>query len=76
MDLTQTLGATFQINRNKLYIPVITLSMNNNIKFLENTKQGLERTMPWSKYRSETTTQLKNNNLDYMIGPVIRNTNT
>ena len=50
--------------------------MNNNIKFLENTKQGLERTMPWSKYRSETTTQLKNNNLDYMIGPVIRNTNT
>ena len=30
----QTTGATFQINNAKLYFQVITLSINNNIKFL------------------------------------------
>ena len=31
-------GATFQINNAKLYVPVVTLSINDNIKFLENIK--------------------------------------
>ena len=30
----QTIGATFQINIAKLYVPVVTLSVNDNIKFL------------------------------------------
>ena len=34
----QTTGVTFQINNAKLYVPVVTLSINDNIKFLENTK--------------------------------------
>ena len=42
---TQTTGTTFQINNAKLYVPVVTLSINNNIKFLENIKQGLKRTI-------------------------------
>ena len=29
----QTTGATFQINKDKLYVPVVTLSINDNIKF-------------------------------------------
>ena len=33
--------ATFQINNAKFYVPVVTLSIENNIKFLENLKQGL-----------------------------------
>ena len=32
-------GTTFQINNAKLYVPVLTLSINDNIKFLENIKQ-------------------------------------
>ena len=55
--------------RAKLYVPVVTLSINNNIKFLENIKQGFKRTISWNKYRSEITTQPKNNNLDYLINP-------
>ena len=35
----QTTGATFQINNGLLYAPYVTLSMNDNIKFLENIKQ-------------------------------------
>ena len=43
----QTTGATFQINNAKLYVPVATLSINDNIKFLENIKQGFKRTISW-----------------------------
>ena len=35
VEATQTTGATFQINNAKLYVPVATLSINDNIKFLK-----------------------------------------
>ena len=69
----QTTSATFQINNAKLYLPVVTLSINDNIKFLENIKHGFKRTISWNKYRSEITLQPKNNNLDYLIDPASRN---
>ena len=47
--------------------------MNNNIKLLENIKPRSKRTISWNKYRSEITTQPKNNNLDYLIDPIFRN---
>ena len=71
----QKTGATFQTNKAKLYVPVVTLSVNDNIKFLENLKQVFKRTISWKKYRSEITTQTKNNNLDYLIGPTFTNIN-
>ena len=40
---TETNGATFQINNTKLYVPAVTLSINNETKFLENIKQGFKR---------------------------------
>ena len=38
-------------------------------------KHGLKITICWNKYRSEITTQLKINNLDYMIDATFRNIN-
>ena len=73
--ISQTTNATFQINNAKLYVPVVTSSINDNIKFLENIKQGFKRTVSWNKYRSEVTTQPKNNNLDYLIDPTFTNIN-
>ena len=66
-------GATFQINKAKLYVTVATLFINDNIKVLENIKQGFKRTTSWNKCRSEITTQTKNSNLDYLIDPTLRN---
>ena len=43
--------------------------------FLENIKQGFKRTNCSNEYRSEITTQIKNNNLDYLIDPTFRNIN-
>ena len=70
-------GVTFQINNAKLYVSVFSLSINDNIKFLENIKQRFNRTISWNKYRSEITTHKKknNSNLDYLINPTFRNIN-
>ena len=38
-------------------------------------KQGFKRTTPRNNYRSELTTQPKNNNLYYMIDPIFWNIN-
>ena len=72
---TETNIATFQIDNAKLYVLVVTLSINDNIKFLENIKQGFKRTISWNKCRSEIMIQPKNNNVDYMIYPTFRNIN-
>ena len=72
---TETDSATFHVFSPKLYVQVVTLSVNNNIKFLENIKQRFKRTISWNKYRSDVTTQLKNSNLDYMIDPTFANIN-
>ena len=38
-------GATFKITDTKLYVPVVTLSKENDIKLLEQLKSGFERTI-------------------------------
>ena len=57
----------------KLFVPVATLSINDNIKFLENIKQGFKKTISWNKYRSEIITDPKSKNLDYLIDLTFRN---
>ena len=46
------------------YVTIVTLSRKDNIELLKNTKQGFKRTVSWNKYRSEMTTQPRNDNLD------------
>ena len=41
----------FQITSTKLYVPVITLSVYHNIKYLEKIKQRFKRTISFNKYR-------------------------
>ena len=67
--------ATFQITDTKLYVPVVTLSKENNIKLLEKLKSGFKKTIKWNKYRSQMTIQNNNNNLNYLIDPTFTNVN-
>ena len=53
MSAILTSGSIFQINNTKIYVPFITLPINDNIKFLENVKQEFKRTSSWNEYRSE-----------------------
>ena len=38
-------GVAFKITSTKLYVPVVTLPINDDIKFLENLKRGFKRTI-------------------------------
>ena len=64
-------NATFQITDTKLYVPVVTLSTEDDNNFLEQLKSGFKRTITWNKYRSEMTNQTKTNNLNYSIDPAL-----
>ena len=66
---------TFKITDTKLYVPVVTLSKENDAKLLEQLKTGFKRTIKWSKYRSQMTVQPQNNNLNYLIDPTFTNVN-
>ena len=60
--LIQITGAIFQIHFAKLYVLVVILSINDDIKFLENVKQGFIRTISLDKYLSEIATRTGKNN--------------
>ena len=47
--VTQPIRATFQISNAKHYFPIVTLSINDNIKFIENLEQRFRKTMTWTK---------------------------
>ena len=68
-------GVNFVITSTKLYLSVVSLSINDNKIFLENIKQIFKRTIYWNKYGTEVTIQPKNNKLDSMIDPAFRNIN-
>ena len=41
--------SAFQITDAKLYVPVVTLSTENDKKLLEQLKSGFKRTVKWNK---------------------------
>ena len=68
-------NAKFEITHCKLYVPVVTLSAENNNKLLEQLKSGFRRTIKWNKYMSRMSNQNKNNNLNYLIDTTFSNVN-
>ena len=68
-------GLEFQIKDTKLYVPVVTLSKESDIKLLEKLKSGFKRTIKWNKYGSQMAIQNNNNNLSYIIDPTFTNAN-
>ena len=68
-------GATFKITDPKLYVPVVTLSTENDKRLVEQLRTGFKRTIKWNKYRSEMTNQTENNNLNYLIDPTFTKLN-
>ena len=65
----------FEITDCKLYVPVVTLSAENDTKLLEQLKSGFRRSIKWNKYMSQMSNQNKNNNLNYLIDPTFSNVN-
>ena len=60
-------NAIFAITDTKLYIPVVTLSTQENTKFLQQLKSGFKRVINWNKYLSKPELLAQNPNLNHLI---------
>ena len=69
------MGATLSITDCKLYVPVATLSKDDEIELLTNLKSGFKREIIWNKYRSQMTREAINSNLNILIDPTFTNVN-
>ena len=47
----------FKITDTKLYVPVVTLSNQDNVKLLKHLESGFKRTTNWNNYQSKKTDQ-------------------
>ena len=56
---------TFTITETNLYVPVVTLSTQDNAKLLPQLKSGFKRTVSWNKYLSKPELLPQNPNLNY-----------
>ena len=66
--ITNSNGAgTFAITDTKLYVPVVTLSTQENTKFLQQLKSGSKRVINWNKYLSKPELLAQNPNLTHLI---------
>ena len=58
---------TFTIIETNLYVPVVTLSTQDNAKLLPQLKLGFKRTISWNKYLAKPELLLQNANLNHLI---------
>ena len=68
-------SATFAITNTKLYVPVVTLSTQENTKFLQQLKSGFKRVINWNKYLSKPELLAQSPNLNHLIEPSFQGVN-
>ena len=66
---------SFQINDTKLYVPVVTLSTQENTKLLKQLESGFKRTINPNKYLVKTTNQVQYRYLNFPIYPSFQGVN-
>ena len=60
---------TFTITETNLYVPIVTLSTQDNEKLLPQLKSGFKRKINWDKYLAKPELSARNQNLNYLIEP-------
>ena len=71
----QNQAAAFTITDTKLYVPVVTLSTQENTKFLQQLKSGFKRVINWNKYLSRPELLAQNPNLNHLVEPSFQGIN-
>ena len=69
-------GSTFSIADTKLYVPVVTLSTQDNAKFLPQLQSGFKRKINWSKCLPKPESLEQNPDLNYLVEPSFQGINT
>ena len=68
-------NATFAISDTKLYVPVVTLSTQDNSKLLQQMKSGFKRVISWNKYLSKPELLRRNTTLNHLVEPSFQGIN-
>ena len=68
-------AGTFAITNTKLYVPVVTLSTQENTKLLQQLKSGFKRVINWNKYLSKPELLAQNPNLNHLVEPSFQGVN-
>ena len=66
----------FAITDTKLYVPVVTLSTQDNTKLLQQLKSGFKRRINWNKHQSNSKTDAQNKYLNHLTDPSFEGVNT
>ena len=66
---------TFTITETNLYVPVVTLSTQDNAKLLPQLKSGFKRTISWNKYLAKPELLPQNANLNHLTEPSFQGVN-
>ena len=56
-----------KITDTELYVPCVTLSIQDNTKLLEQLKSGFKRTIDWNKYQTKVLIERQNQYLGFLI---------
>ena len=68
-------NSTFTITETNLYVPVDTLSTQDNAKLLHQSKSGFKRTISLNKYLAKPKLLAQNANLNHLIEPIFQDVN-
>ena len=63
------------ITETKLYVLVVTLSIQDNAKLLQQFKSGFKKTINWSKYETNVKTFAQNRYFNHLINPTFQGVN-
>ena len=66
---------TFTITETNIYVPIVTLSIQDNAKLLPQLKSGFKRTTSWNKYLEKPELLAQNLNLNHLIEPSFQGVN-
>ena len=67
--------AIFTITDTKLYVPVVTLSTQENAKLLQQLKSGFKAVINWNRYLSKPELLAQNPNLNHLVEPRFQGVN-
>ena len=66
---------TLTITETNLYVPLVTLSTQDNAKLSPQLKSGFKRTIIWNKYLPKPELLAQNANLNHLIEPSFQGVN-
>ena len=66
---------TFTITETNLYVPVVTLSTQDNSKLLPQLKSCFKRRINWNKYLAKPELLAQDPNLNHLFGPSFQGVN-